>query len=277
MRWLGILLLIIAWALSPTMVMAATSDSVTVTVSGWVVEAPGGFTLTYISDYEVGITWTKPATANNTMVRAKYSGYPEDRTDGYLIYYGTGTSASDTAVNLDETATPVYYRAWSENTTGVWSPQFAEANIEGVGVTLLALILFCGILSFLSLRTISVLLAVGASGSWLAVMSFIVAYPPGNMDAGETPHQMLIVVFFAVATAVLISGIVRSRRSREGTPEYEGAGYSPPSGKEPTQITGASVRQTRSSRHGWGGDFAEDPEEYQARIHKLLSRRDRRR
>lgn len=167
MRWLSVLLLMIIWVLLPTPALAQTSDSVTVTVSGYVVEAPGDFTLTYISDYEVGITWTKPASSNNTMVRASYNGYPATRAEGYLVYYGTGTSASDNTVSLDETASPVYYRAWSENTTGEWSPEYAEGEIEGIGMKLIAFVVLAVLLSIASHAFKKMVLGFAAAGGWL--------------------------------------------------------------------------------------------------------------
>ena len=58
-RWLSAFVLLLIIFINPTSVLADTSDDITVTVSGWICGAPGGFTLTYISDYEVGISWTK--------------------------------------------------------------------------------------------------------------------------------------------------------------------------------------------------------------------------
>lgn len=144
---LALLLLPIIYINSGNKAEAATSDQVTVTATGLVVGAPGGFTVYYISDYEVGISWAKPEDAVNTMIRAKYSDYPTapahgyEPTDGYLVYYGPAENASDTAVSLDETATPVYYRAWCEDAEGNWSPLYGEGEMEGIGMVLIALII----------------------------------------------------------------------------------------------------------------------------------------
>jgi len=100
-------------------------------------------TLTYISDYEVGISWTIGEGAENTMVRAAVGRLPESRTDGYLVYYGDGTSTSDTGVSLDETAAPVYYRAWSQNSAGGWEDVGTSSFLEGLGVTILAISIIC--------------------------------------------------------------------------------------------------------------------------------------
>lgn len=116
----------------------AADPVVNVTVSAYVIGIPGGFTVTYTSDYEVGIEWTKPGGAENTMVRAAIGHPPANRTDGYLVYYGDAESCTDTGVSLDETAAPVIYRAWSETAGGAWSPLFAEGEIEGIGMVLIA-------------------------------------------------------------------------------------------------------------------------------------------
>ena len=123
----------------PSPISAGTSANITITATGIVVAAPGGFTLTYISDYEVGIDWIKADGAVNTMVRAAVGRYPTSITDGYLVYYGPAETASDTGVSLDETPAAVYYRAWSENADGVFSPVWAEGTMEGAGMMLLFL------------------------------------------------------------------------------------------------------------------------------------------
>jgi len=104
-------------------VLADTSQDVTITARGFVIGAPAGFTVYYISDYEVGLSWTKPEGADNTMVRAAYGRTPESRTDGYLVYYGGAENASDTAVSLDETAAVIYYKAWSQTAGGIWEEE----------------------------------------------------------------------------------------------------------------------------------------------------------
>jgi len=142
-KWLAILaLLILGLILRVTPVLAGTSDEVTVTATGYVCEAPGGLTLTYVSDYEVGISWTKGTDAVNTMVRGAVGRLPESRTNGYLVYYGSGTSTSDTGVSLDETAAPIYYRAWSQNAAGIWEETGTSGLLEGFGVTTIAIALF---------------------------------------------------------------------------------------------------------------------------------------
>lgn len=171
LRWLWLLAVPVSLAL-PIMARADTSADITVTAVGYVCEAPGGFTLTYISDYEVGIDWIKGVDADKTMIRAAIGRYPTDITDGWLVYYGDGTSCSDTGVNLDETASPTYYRAWSQSIGGAWNEfSYAEDNIEGIGVQLLAFVILAVGLTISGYALRNIALSYGAGGAWV-VMAF---------------------------------------------------------------------------------------------------------
>jgi hypothetical protein len=65
------------------------------------------------------------------------------------VYYGNSTVASDTALDLDEIALPVYYRAWSENALGIWEEVGTSGFMEGPGMKLIALVVLClGMLIF---------------------------------------------------------------------------------------------------------------------------------
>ena len=136
--WKRLIIIALAIVLPVNVALAADQTDVVVTATGVVTQPPVGFTVYYISDYEVGILWDKPASANNTMIRTSYNGYPETREDGYLLYYGQGTSYSDNAVDLNETFSYVYYRAWTEDLDGSWSPEYVEDSIRNEAVTELA-------------------------------------------------------------------------------------------------------------------------------------------
>ena len=146
MKWLRIILAALVpvlLLLAPLPVFADSTATVTITAVGYIVEAPGGFTLTYVSDYEVEISWTKGTDAENTMVRAAVGRMPTSRTDGYLIYYGNGTSATDWSNNLDTLDAAVYYRAWSQNAEGLWEEIGSSSFVAGVGVTALIIGIIC--------------------------------------------------------------------------------------------------------------------------------------
>jgi len=187
-------------------VFADSSADVTVTASGWVAGAPGEFTLWYISDYEVEITWTKGEDAANTMVRAAFGRLPEDRSDGYQVYYGDGASCTDTALSL---ATPeiVYYRAWSQRADGVWSELFASATTEGfmsASFLFIGLIGLAGMLTYFAWQRRHVLICMAASVSWLALGMWLFFGDVTNLELTETWAQLIGWVFIMMTFACLL-------------------------------------------------------------------------
>lgn len=152
----------------------------------------------------------------NTMIRGAVGRYPENITDGYLIYYGPGENCSDTGVSLDETASYVYYRAWSELGAGVWSPLYSEGNIGGFGMVGIFLAIVVLGLTALSFFKRAILLSLGASIGWLALGVLLITAPDvthlGTLD--ETWVQVLAILFFVMATGCLlwyIAGIGKTR------------------------------------------------------------------
>ena len=182
--------------------LAGTSEDVTVTAAGYVCEAPGGFTLTYVNDYQVDISWAKGTDAVNTMVRAAYNHYPSGIGDGYLVYYGAGTSISDNATSL---ASPdvVYYRAWSQNADGVWNEVgYAEGDTGGF---MSASFLFIGILSiaifltYMASKRPEMLVRVSAGLTWMSMGFWVLLGGITNLGLANSWTQILVWVFFIMA------------------------------------------------------------------------------
>ena len=165
-KWLLVILLLIT-LIAPTPVLADTSAEVVVTATGWICEAPGGFSLFYINDYEIGISWVKGAGAENTMIRAKYGSYPVDRTDGYQVYYGDGTVASDTGVNFEEGVSDVYYIAFSQSASGAWEEIGATNFMENPHMLLIALILLALGFTIVSYIFKKGVLSFAGAGPWM--------------------------------------------------------------------------------------------------------------
>lgn len=203
MRWTGILVLSLALLLVPTAVQATTSAEVTITATGYVCGAPGDLTLTYISDYEVGISWTKGPDAENTLVRARYGSVPESRTDGYLVYYGNGTNCSDTGVSLDETVAPIYYRAWSENVGGIWEESGISDFFEGGGMLLIGIVVIVLGLTALAFILKDALLHMVCVPAWsvLGILLWNQNWPPGN--AYLPTALVLLAISMALVNLVL--------------------------------------------------------------------------
>ena len=148
---------------------AASSADVTVTAVGYVCGAPGGLTLTYISDYEVGISWVKGAGAENTMIRAAIGRYPQNINDGWQVYYGEGTSATGWT-NMEALSEPVYYRAWSQSAGGIWNEVgYTEDKVEGIGMQLLAFVILAVGLTIGGYALKNMALSYGAGGAWVVL------------------------------------------------------------------------------------------------------------
>jgi len=87
---------------------------------------PTSFSATTASSSQINLSWTKGTGAEKTMVRGKEGSYPTSISDGYQVYFDTGTSTSDTSLSP---STTYYYRAWSEVTgSQQWSDNYASAN-----------------------------------------------------------------------------------------------------------------------------------------------------
>jgi len=89
------------------------------------------FSAVVVSDTRIDLSWAKGAGANRTMVRRETGGYPNDREDGFQVYFDTGTSASDIGLTP---GTIYYYRAWSEVTgSQQWSDSYVETTATATG------------------------------------------------------------------------------------------------------------------------------------------------
>lgn len=191
-------------------VVAAANPVVTITVRSGTLFAPTDFTVTYVSDHEALIEWTKGIGANSTMVRRTPNRVPIDRTDGKLIYYGTGESVSDYDIDLEFTETRFHYKAWSEDSGGMWETVGATDYIEGGNaMTLLSLLGFCGIISFLSMRSRFYLLKLLAGAAWVAMFVYWMYNPPAVIGEGTPPHIAIMIVIVGMAVAIPLIGLGR--------------------------------------------------------------------
>lgn len=271
MKWVARICLVLALMLLPTTVSAATSAEVTIYAMGYVCDAPGGFTLTYITDYEIGINWAMGAGANNTMVRAAYGRYPENRTDGYLVYYGNGTYCNDTAVNLDETASLVYYRAWSQNAAGVWEEVGASDWLEGPNMKMIALIVLClGLMTPAFLwKKQALMVAAGLAWTVLAFWSRAMTPTWGTWDM----YELLFYLGFALALMCFIeSAVVAHRLTLEDRAELEAE-----KAREGDPYI-AEFRRYSQEISDYGAQFKREPKPQRApltRAQKLKAFRDR--
>ncbi len=129
-------------------------------------------------------------------------------------------------------------------------------------MTYWVLLVIAGLLSFLSLRHKHLLLALGASISWLTLMSYNLTNPPTNITIGSTLHEWMTYVFVAVAIAMVFIWF-RSRGRTEST----------------TRVAlgdGEVIAQTTKREGVTGKNLMEQsPEEYRATVRRSLRKRRR--
>jgi len=164
--------------------------------------APTDFTITQIGASSINISWTNGIAADTTAVRGGSNNYPSSVTDGYEVYNGTGTSVVINGLNLETNS--YSYRAWSENSYGV-SLNYAQAKIGGNMMMLFGLFAFCGIVSFLSLRSRFFLLKLLAGAAWIGMFIYWMYNPP--LEAGSPPHIAVMIVLVGLAVAIPLMGL----------------------------------------------------------------------
>ena len=190
-----------------------TSANVTIYATGYVIAAPGNFTMYYVSDFELGLSWEKKPGANNTMVRCAVGRAPENRTDGELAYYGNGTNASYwTNVGY---AGPVYCTAWHENESGWGTYAEEDGNFMSMSFLFLGMILMAGFLTFFSLKRPEMLIRLAASFMWLAMCFWILLGSNTNLDLDD-PWTILIGAVFVIMAFVPLVFQMTTEVRREG-------------------------------------------------------------
>lgn len=211
--WKRVILLTICLLSIPTPMLADTTADVTVTATGYIVGV-SELTITWITDTQIQIDWVMGDNVTNVMLRAKIGSLPDDREDGYLVYTGNATTFTDTAVNLDEIATYVYYRLWSQGSGGVWEEEGDSGWIGGQGMILIAIIMMCAMVSYFSLRSSNILLALGASLTWLFFLYYTRDNPIGGITTGGTADELIVYLCWIFAILLPLIAIGRGRRER---------------------------------------------------------------
>ena len=186
---------------------AAKSVDITITAQPSAMFAPTDFDAVTITDNKITLTWTPNIFAATTMVRAKTGSYPTGTADGYLVYNGAGNTADDLTVSLDETATNIFYRAWSVDGVGNFSPNYAEDNTGGIGMTMIAFLGAALIMTWIALRNKSTWIMSTFSS---AVWAFFFAYwtqgggRPSGITAGSPADQILVYTLLGIIIIMFV-------------------------------------------------------------------------
>ena len=214
MKWLRLFIpiLVLSWLILPTPVQAA-NPVVTITVSAWVVGAPGGLTITYIDNNTLRIDWVKGVDAENTMVRAKYGSAPIGITDGYQVYYGTGVTVNDTSVDVDNTINELYYTAFSQNIDGDWGINGVSGVFESAVMILIALLLLSLVFTVCSYVFKKGALAFAGAGGWIATAVYCYTTSTAEWD--------IYYILFFLACGLVIASAFSPLAYRETTPANE--------------------------------------------------------
>ena len=206
------------------------------------------FTVVYVTDYQMDMTWGFGAGTDNIMIRGKYGSYPADipnintaPSDGYLVYYGNATSTSDTVVDMsfnqvddisDNSNTPftIYYKAWGRNADGTWqmmpgtgSKESRELILLTIGLITLLLTIFAWVAYMQKSMTASMMLHGVCIILWIVVAYFLY-----NQTYTGNTYMPTAVAFVGLAMAIvelvgvlLAAGIPEKMRKKDYDADYE--------------------------------------------------------
>lgn len=256
---------------------AATTAVVTVVMQPDISGGISGFTITYVTDTHMHLDWTLTGEAVNIMVRAKYGEYPDDipdvdtaPSDGYLVYYGSGSEADDTSMNFDENAGALYYSAWAQKADGTWFLDTSTGWEESKVMTFIGLIVLAGILSYFALKYPNVLLAILGGGAWAALIPYLVSSPPAAIPAGSQAQQMVIIILSGCAMGIFVTTLWRmlsNRREMKAQVRFykEGGNGTPPK----------NYRAFIEAKQSDGDEPRESEQDYRGRVRSARSKYNR--
>jgi hypothetical protein len=200
-KWLRLLIVVLILMLNTVAIYASDTATVTVSLIPFVTGGISNFTITYINDSQIDLTWILGAGTDNIMVRGKYGEYPADipnnittPSDGYLVYYGNNLSASDVLVNLDDpgdanvsdtsdTPFTIYYKAWGQNSDGTWQTITLSGFEEGEIMLLIAILISCVGLTVGGFALRRAAIAMLGAGFWLANIVYCFVKTASMWDA----------------------------------------------------------------------------------------------
>lgn len=255
-----LVLLIITICFTPLAVMADDSVTVTITADPAVTTGILNFTITYISETQLDLSWAYDAGAVNIMIRSKWNGYPDDipdslttPSDGVLVYYGNGVAFSDTSMNFDDNLGTLYYKAWAQKADGSWFTDAETGTEESEIVTLIALFGLGCAFGYFAIKQRSMLFAIISSAVWLSVLAYTRMYPIGEMTTGDASDTAILLALLAAMVGIpLVTWQFNKKDSLISL------------SNEPKPKVNESRRNSSSRPIG-----RETPEEYEARLYRI--------
>lgn len=220
-----IIVSILVIQLLPLKLDAASYQDVTVVANP---SGSGGitaFTITYINDNQLDMEWTTWGDVANVMIRADFGRYPSDipdedttPSDGYLVYYGSGSSTSDTSVMLGDNLVNPYYKVWAQKADGKWHLSPASDFEENTTMYLLAfIVLALGLtIGTFVLKTGRRILAFASAGAWIVLSAFSYVRSEQAWDVYYALFMFAAIMTFAMA---LVPAVLREKKEIEITAE----------------------------------------------------------
>jgi len=209
---------------------AALADglNITVTANPRVAGSVSNFTITYVDEKTIEFGWGFYGDASKIMIRGKVGAYPDGisdpnvaPSDGYLVYYGNATSASDVSWMMGSVARPVYYAAWAQRADGTWytdkSTRWMENTLlimAGLGIFLLLAV--CLTIAAVSKR--SGLLSYGAVGAWM-LTAFQAYYASASASPGDITDAYMGLFWLSIAFVIACGVWPYASRERKAVME----------------------------------------------------------
>ncbi len=131
-----------------------------------------------------------------------------------------------------------------------------------ITILFLAVILTVVNIWLLIARKPNYIVAFIAGASWIAFLAYTRANPMSGMATGSTTDEILVIICLAMVIAMPLVTFFSVRESNMA--EFK---------KRSNALS--SYREERETRHGTRGNFAESPEEYQARVRGILRHKKR--
>jgi len=239
---------VLASIFATTPVLADTHAHIVVTASGYVTFGPSGLVLTYIDDWQVDLSWTPTNGSVGTMIRAAYGRQPSSPSDGYLVYNGSASNCSDTAVAIANPE-PAYYSAWAIHPDGSYSSLYTKGDTEefmSASFLFLGWILLSVMLTFLALKVKLILFRLAPAISWTGLGIWLLIGNVTNLGIASAWTQMLGFVFIIMAIGSLLlqiksdtqhESVTRGKRGFPGAESERWEEWGPKKSRKPAKQT----------------------------------------
>lgn len=239
LRRIAVIVAVAVLALLPLSALASPTAVVTVVGVPGAMGGISNFVITYTSDTQLDLSWTLYGDAVNIMVRGKYGSYPADipndtttPSDGYLVYYGSGSLVSDTSMNFDQNPGLLYYKAWAQKADGTWYIATGTGSKESRVVLFIGMIFLVfglTIASFTLKGIIAPILRLASAILWIIMIPIMLSqnWTTTNtyLPTAISYFCIIMCIVMVIMTVIYVVDWRTSRRTHEPTDEEYQASY----------------------------------------------------